>query len=163
MTIKLQYPLFLRKIKNTQSGITLIELLLVVMMVAILATLSVPFFARFFNQNAVENASVQLIGDFHKAQIYAMTGKANDNWGVHYASSTITLYKGTSFGVDNSFNETFSVPAAVVITGFIDINFAKGTGKPSTGNPSTTPTISISAPGNNSEVITINSQGVASR
>ena len=163
MNLKLQFSLLLRKIKDDRSGITLIELLMVVMMVAILSTLSVPFFARFFNQNAVENASVQLLGDFHKAQIYAMTGKANDNWGVHYAGNTITLYKGTAYGVDTSFNETFSVPAAVSISGFIDINFAKGTGKPSTGNPSTTPTISISAPGNNSEVITINSQGVATR
>ena len=146
-----------------EAGFTLIELLLVISILTLLSAMSAPFYSRFINQNAVENATQQFLGDFRKAQIYAMTGKQNGNWGVHYASNTITLYQGVSFGTNPALNETFSVPGGTAISGFTDINFAKVTGIPASGNPSTTPVIVISAPGNNSSTITINSQGVATR
>ncbi len=143
-------------------GITIIELLLVVAIISTLGILSVSFYARFLTQNEVGNTVDRLIGSFRKAQVYSMMGKQNSNWGVHYASNTITLYKGSSFGVDTGFDEEFTVNSSVSVGGFTDLNFTKVTGIPGSGNPSTTPTITISG-GNNSKTITVNSQGVASR
>ena len=139
-------------------GFTLIELILVVAMMILLGTLSSTFAARFLTQNGVLNASDQIIGDIRKAQINAMTGKQNSNWGVNYSSNTITLYKGNSYATrQTAFDEKFSVSASINISGFSDVTFAR-----MTGTPSATPTITISGSGE-TKTITINSQGVATR
>lgn len=139
------------------AGFTFIELILVVAMVLVIGTMGTSLTARFMTQNAVANAQDQLIGDLRKAQMNAMAGKQNSNWGVHYASNTITLYKGNSIGEDTAFNETFSVPGGVVIAGFTDINFTRVT-----GIPSSTPTITISGSGTE-KTVTVNGQGMVAR
>jgi len=147
------------KFKQKTLGFTLIELLLLTALIASLSVMSAPFFARFLNQNSVENATQQFLGSFHKAQMYAISGKQNDNWGVHYATNTITLYKGATFASRTvAFDETFSVPAGTTVSSFSDVNFTRATGIPDAAK-----TITISAPGNNSNVVTINAQGVATR
>jgi prepilin-type N-terminal cleavage/methylation domain-containing protein len=144
-------------------GFTLIELILVITILLSLGAMSGVFYSRLLTQSNVQTVSDQLIGSFRKAQTYAMASKRGSAWGVHYASNTITLYKGSTFGVDTSFNETFTVPQSITITGFTDINFARVTGLSASGTPSTTPTIIISGTSNTSEQITVNAQGVASR
>src|SRR5258708_31801179 len=107
-----------------QKGFTYIELILVIALVFIFGTMSISFGSRFLTQNAVANATDQLISDFRQAQMTAMMGKQNSNWGVNYASNTITVYKGKSFATrTTAFDATFSVNTSVSITGFSDINF----------------------------------------
>lgn len=143
------------------TGFSLIELILVISLVLLLATLGTSFAARFLTQNAVLNATDQLIGNFRKVQINAMMGKQNSNWGVNYASNTITLYKGNTFSTRNPvFDEKFSVNSNVSISGFSDDNFSRITGLPSNFTPPQTITISGSG---ETKTITINSQGVATR
>src|SRR6266571_5703310 len=136
------------------AGFTLLELIIVIAIVFTVGALSTSFYARFFTQNAVSNTTDQLVGELRKAQMYAMMGKQNSNWGVHFAPNTLTLYKGSSFGADPNFNETFSVNSNISLNGFSDLNFSR-----MTGTPSASPTITISG-ANNSKSIIINSQGV---
>lgn len=142
-------------------GFTLIELLLVITLITLLFTMGTSFTARFLTQNAVSNASDQIVGDFRKAQINAMMGKQGGNWGVNYSSNTITLYQGNSYAARNSaFDETFSVNQSVTISGLGDNNLSRITGLP---NGFTTPeTITISGSGE-TKTITVNSQGVVTR
>jgi prepilin-type N-terminal cleavage/methylation domain-containing protein len=140
------------------KGFTLIELILVVVLMSIITAMSATFYTRFINQNAVLNTVDQLVGEMHKAQIYAMSGKQNSSWGVNYGAQTITLYSGNSYGARNSaFDETFSVNATVSVSGMTDLNFARATGL-----PSVSPTATISG-ANNTKTITINSQGGINR
>ncbi len=149
-------------LKGRESGFTFIELILVVALVLILGTMGTSLTARFMTQNAVANAADQLIGDLRKAQMNAMAGKQNDNWGVYYGSNTITLYKGSNFGGrDVAFDETFSVPGGVSITsstGILDWNFARVTGMVS----NTPATITISGSGTEKQVM-VNGQGMVTR
>lgn len=141
-----------------ERGFTLIELILVTSLMILLGTLTTAFGARFFTQNAIDNATDQLLGDIRQAQINAMMGKKNGNWGVDYASNKITLYFGTSFaGRTTALDTTFSVPVSVSITGFSDLNFTR-----MRGIPNATPIITISGSGE-TNTITVNSQGVATR
>lgn len=152
----------MKNVRTINQGFTLVELLLVISLLLVLGTMGTGFAARFFAQDALANTMDQLINDLRQAQLNAMMGKQNNNWGVHYASNTITLYMGTTFGTTPAFNQTFSVPASVTITNFTDINYAGLNGIPTTGTPSTTPTISVKANGV-TETITVNAQGVATR
>lgn len=147
-----------------KNGFTLIELILVVVIVSLIAAISSPFYSRFLLQNSVENTTSQLLGTLRKAQTYAMAGKQTSAWSVNYSSNTITLYIGTTFaGHDNTYDETFSVNPNVTLscplcTNGTDISFARINGSPTP----TAATITISS-GNNSEIITLNSQGVVTR
>ncbi len=144
--------------KNTVHGFTLIELLLVISIVLIIGTFSVIFYSRFLTQNAVANTQDQLIGQLRKAQVYAMMGRQNDNWGVNFGSNKITLFKGPSYaGRTAAFDETFSENANISIPVFSEIVFTK-----TTGLPSTTGTYTITG-NDSSKQVTVNSQGVASR
>lgn len=142
-----------------QAGITFIELILIVSLILIMATMTPVFYSRFILQNAVANTTDQMAGSLRKAQLYSMMSKQGDSWSVNYSSNAITLYKGTSFASrDSSFDEKFEVNPNVSVSGIVDISFARITGLPS---PSAS-TITISS-GNNSDVITVNNQGVVSR
>jgi len=140
---------------NDQRGLTIIELLLVILIVSIIGLLSASFYSRFLTQNAVDNTVSQMVSSFRKAQVYSMMGKQNGVWGVRYTTSPkkITLYLVGS----SAFDESFDVNSTVAINDFTDITFAK-----ITGLPSSTASITISG-GNNTKTMTINSQGVVSR
>ena len=140
------------------KGFTLIELLLVIAVVFIISFLSVPFYARFFTQNAVANTVDQLVGEIRKAQIYAVSGKQNGSWGVHFGSNQIVLFQGNSYASRNTaFDESFSVNSNVIVSGLSDVIFSR-----MTGTPSATPTITISGNGN-TKTVSINGQGVVSK
>jgi prepilin-type N-terminal cleavage/methylation domain-containing protein len=144
--------------KSFGVGFTLIELLLVISIVLIIGTFSVVFFSRFLTQNAVANSQDQLITELRKAQIYAMMGRQNGNWGVRFGSNKITLFQGNSYDTrNNAFDETFSQNPNISISGFSEIVFSKATGLPSTVG---TYTITGS---DSSKQITVNSQGIVSR
>lgn len=149
---------FIGRLKLIQQGFTFIELILVVAIVIIIGTFSSVFFGRFLIQNAVANTQDQLVGELRKAQLYAMAGRQNGNWGVQFSSNIITLYQGASFATRNSaFDEKFNVNSNILITGFSEVNFAR-----MTGLPSTTGTYTITGTTSSDQVI-INSQGVVSR
>lgn len=135
------------------SGVTIIELLIVILLISTIGLLSAPFYSRFLTQNAVENTKDQLVGSFRKAQVYSMMGRQNGTWGVRYGSNTITLY----LSGNSAFDEIYNVNTNIAIGGFTEITFAR-----ITGLPSASPTITISG-GNNTKTITINSQGVVSK
>ena len=142
------------------SGITIIELLLVVAIISIIGLMSASFYSRFLTQNAVANTTDQLVSSFRKAQIYSMMGKQNSSWSVNYGGTpnTITFYLGTPFaGHNTAFDEKFSISSNISVTGITDVNFAKRTGL-----PNTTGTTNIIGNGQTKQ-ITINSQGVASK
>lgn len=146
---------------STPSGFTFIELILVVTLILVLGTLGTSLGARFITQNGVSNTTDQIIGDLRKAQMNAMMGKQNSNWGVNYSSNSIVLYKGNSYATRTAgFDETFSVGPSVNIacsSGSCDVNFARVT-----GFPNSTRTFTITGSGETKTVI-VNGQGVGTR
>lgn len=138
------------------KGFSFVELILVVALILILAGTTSAFYSNFLTRNALANTTDQIIGQLRKAQMYAMMGKRNGNWGVNYSSQTITLYEGSSYPGNATF-ETISVNNNISVNGFSDINFSK-----ITGSPNSTATITVSG-NDDSKTITVNSLGVASK
>lgn len=145
--------------KPSQSGFSLLEIILVVAIISILSLLGTVFYTRFLTQNAVANTAEHLTSQIRKAQIYSMEGKQNSGtWGVNYTTSPkqIQLY----LQGDLAFDENYSIQPNVTISPTFNLLFAHLTGKPS---GATFPLV-ITISGNNSqEQISINSEGVVSR
>lgn len=140
-----------------QRGVTLIELLLIVGIVSIIGLSSVAFYSRFFTQSAVANTADKVTSQLRKAQMYAMSGKQNGNWGVHNGANEIVLFQGATYaGRNTAFDEIFNINNNITISGFTDIIFTK-----TTGIPNTTATITITGAGNEKN-IAINAQGSVS-
>ncbi len=148
-----------------ENGFTFIEIIIVIAIMGALGTLSSIFYSRFISQNAVFNTSDQLVQSLRKAQIYAMVGRKSNSlgWGVKWDSVAhrIILFQGNTFtGRNSALDETFTVNSNISISGLTEVDYTRVTGLPSP----TSATITISsASGNNSETVTLNSQGVASR
>ena len=140
-------------ILNHQLGLTIIELLVIIVIISTIGILSISFYSRFLNQNSVKNTQNQIVGSLRKAQIYSMMGKQGGTWGVKYESNKITLYLSNN----NAFDESFDINNNVTIYGFTNVLFAK-----TTGLPNTTGDITISS-AIDTKKININSQGVVSK
>ncbi len=140
-----------------KNGFTFLELLIVLSIMLVIGVMSSVIYSRFLLQNAVANTQDELFGQFRKAQLYAMVGKQNSNWGVNYGTNKITLYKGNSFASrTTAFDEIFTVNTTVNVNGLSDENFSR-----ITGTPSTTLSITMSG-GGNSKTLSVNAQGMAS-
>lgn len=113
---------------NMQEGISLIEILLVIAIVAVIGATSTPFLSRFVLQVHFDAAYEQVIGSLHKAQAYTMDGKDNQTWGVCNVSNIVRVYSGSCNSPVQS--EDFTVPASVSLISFSDTTF-NARGEPS--------------------------------
>lgn len=146
-------------------GFSLIELLIVIAIVLALTGMAPGFYSRFILQNAVEDTTNQITNSLRKAQLYSMMSKQGDGWSAHYdnTSHIVVLYKGVPPYLAGPYDEKFDLNPNVTLNSnhsTSHISFAKVTGLPSITSDIF---ITISAPGNHSETITINTQGVVSR
>lgn len=152
-------------IRLSTYGVTLLELLLAVAIIATVGIFSTGFSARYYRQSDVISTAEQLVHSFRKAQTYSMTGKysgSRNDWGVHYGSSKITLFLSDATLGDpyagrlTAFDEVWNVNSAIAVSGFTQIIFTNATGA-----PSTTATVTVTG-GSVSRTVTVNSQGVIS-
>ncbi len=121
--------------ERKETGYTLIEILLVIAIVLTVGFLSLAFPVRMLRQAEINDAAEQLRGALTKARTYALSGKENSAWGVHYASPAITLFKGDSYsGRDRSFDEATQINEKVSISGLSEIVFRRPGGLPNTAD-----------------------------
>lgn len=114
-----------------EAGATYFELLLVIAIIALVGALSTPFLNRFILQNSIFDVIDKFAVVLRKAQNYALCGKEGSQWGVHYETDSLTLFKGDSFGQDHAFDESYDIPGVIDISGWSDVTFSKVRGRPS--------------------------------
>jgi prepilin-type N-terminal cleavage/methylation domain-containing protein len=139
-------------ISSRQKGVSLIELLLVMAIIAVIGATATPFISSFVLRNNYETTVDQLQSTLRKAQGYAMNGKNGSTWGVCFTSNTIRLYRGSC--VAPVFAENFKVPGTVTVSGLSDTTFSLQRGEPT--QPLTI-TISTAV---GSRVVTLNAVGM---
>lgn len=87
------------KSSSHQTGFTLLELMLVIGMMVIIASLSRDFYGSFTGRAQLENNAKTIIYDLRNTRDKAMNGLEDRNWGVHFVNST------------NDYYEIFSTPS----------------------------------------------------
>lgn len=78
---------------NNQKGFTLLEILLVVTILAIFATISRDFYANYVKGIGLESNQKIIISSLKLARDKAMNGLEDRNWGVHFVNGSKDYYE----------------------------------------------------------------------
>jgi prepilin-type N-terminal cleavage/methylation domain-containing protein len=143
-------------------GITLLEVIIVIAILGILAAIIIPQFSRIKELQALKNAGEDIISNFNQAKSETLASLNSSEYGVHFESDRIIIFKGEVFVAGDSNNVTTNIiPPAVISNialtgGAVDFYFERLTGAPSkTG----TITIALSADASVNKVLTISATG----
>lgn len=141
------------KLKKS-AGFTLLEALLTFGLVAILAGISIPVYQSFQQRNDLDIAANTCVQSLRRAQTLSQATASDSSWGVYISTGNITIYQGTNYASrDENFDEFFSVPVSVSVTGSKEFVFSKMFGLPTAAGSV------ILASNNQTKTITINSNG----
>lgn len=98
-------------------GYTIIEILIAVAIVLILTTVVFQGITSFRESNDLARAADIVYDTLNKARALTLASKEQSVYGARLASSTITLFKGPSYVIDDPDNEIKEIPSLVVISG----------------------------------------------
>ena len=134
-------------------GFSLIELILVMAIIAVLFTVSVPLAINFYNTRQLDVQESGLVQALRRAQLKAMLGEGSSSFGVDINSGRYVLFSGDSYqNRDPSLDEIFTLPGSFLVTpGEVIFNSL-------TGTSSYVGDINLTI-GNRSETININEAG----
>jgi len=124
------------------GGFTLVELMIVIGIILILFGLSWINFTSLPSRATLQTDSVALINDLKSQQMLAMTGDTSvgetevSNYGVHFETTTYTLFKGNAYtsGAAGNFtielgNANLSFTDNLPVSANHTIVFTKGSGE----------------------------------
>lgn len=145
------------------KGFTVLELLMVISIIAVLATIITLSFSSFRNSSALQTTSEDVVSILNKARSNTIASKDGYQYGVHFATNDVTIFRGASFVAGDGSNEVHTLDTAVQIAstafagGGSDVLFKKFTGK--TDNYGTT-TLQVIPDPSKTAIISIEETGV---
>jgi type II secretory pathway pseudopilin PulG len=95
-----------------QKGITLVEILLVIGIVFILSTILLTSFTNLRSNQAIMKNTETVVAVLRQARNQTLSSKNSSVYGVHFATSTITLFTGGTYSSLNSTNQDFIFPSS---------------------------------------------------
>ena len=144
--------------KRSNSGYTLLEILLTIAVVGILAGLAIPVYQSFEVKNDLDLATHTIVQEVRRAQALSEASDGDSSWGAKIQNNDVTVFRGSSYAArDPQFDEVFSFFGTLTVSGLQEIVFEKFTGTPQ--SIGTTTLVSVT---NESTAIVINSKGVVS-
>jgi prepilin-type N-terminal cleavage/methylation domain-containing protein len=112
----------MKNIKN--KGISLIEILIAVSIIAIISAIAVPNLSKFHNQQALQNTTEDVVSLLNEARNNTISSKNSNTYGVHLETDRAILFTGTTFNSNDSSNVPVIFDTATIIpaTGGISLN-----------------------------------------
>lgn len=145
------------------AGFTLIEILIVVSILGLLLSVTIPSFTAFRQNSSLNGDALNLVTLISRARLLAVADKGDVQYGIHLESSKVVLYPGTTYTAGASSNETYTFSSGITLSnieingGGSEILFNKVTGS-TTQNATTT--LRVTSTNASSTVIILNS-GIA--
>ena len=121
------------KVAPFLMGFTLIEILLVIGILTILVSLTLPLSLSFYKSQQLDSHTQDLIQVLRRAQLKAMAAEADSSFGIYFDKDQkkYILFRGDLFNPAAPDNEEFNLPQVITInTQFSEIIFSKLEGRP---------------------------------
>jgi len=118
------------------DSFTLVEILIVVGIIAILASFSFSVGLNFYKSQQLETQAQEILQTLRRAQSKAMAIELDSSFGVYFdnANKKYILFKGDSYSPGDPYNEEFDLPAIITLSGLSEVVFLKLEGIPK-GSP----------------------------
>lgn len=151
---------------NIKNGFTLLEILVSIAIITLLTAIGWNTLSRFRQTVDLNRSAEAGISSLNDARSRTLSSVDSSQYGVHFQTDSVVLFKGTSYATSNPDNVEFLVPGTVQISsisltgGGSDVLFARLTGAT---NQSGTITFRLSANTAETRMITILSSGVISQ
>ena len=148
-----------------KKGISIAEILITLAVVGVLISLVAPQFSKIRENQVLKAAVGDVLSTLDKAKSSTINSLNSSEYGVHFQSDKVIIFKGTVFSAQDANNETINIvtPANIsnVTLGGIsgvsgDVYFSRIYGAPNTNGTVTVSTTSLS------KTITILKTGSAS-
>ena len=137
-------------------GFTMIEMTLSVAVLAIIFGMTIPMYRNFSIRNDMDIAVTTLVQDYRRAQVLSQITDGDSAWGVHVATGSILIYKGSSYvSRDQTFDEITDISSSISVAGLYDVVFSK-----QNGFPQSTGTTTFTSINNETRNVTINQKGM---
>lgn len=137
-------------------GFTLVELILSVGILSMLAGLSLPLYASFYNRTNLDSTADQVAHALRRAQGFSRSANGDTTWGVRLQSGSVVVFKGASYAArDVDYDETISLNN-ITPSGVSEVVFTKLYGAPSATGTVTLTETTI----NESRAIQLNAKGL---
>ena len=144
---------------------TIIEVLAVITVLGIIFSIVIPQFSKTKELQVLKNGVQDGLSSINKARSQTLASLNSSEYGVHFQSDKVIIFKGDIFDPSATDNETINIvtPANIsnVTLGGISGNSGDVYFNRLSGSPSRTGTITISTT-SYSKIITISATGVAS-
>lgn len=137
------------------KGISLVELILAVAIIAILSAVTLPMGSRFIQKSHAKTTTETLVSYLNSSRIFSQSAKEGTTWGVYITQDRITLYSGTDYATRNTaLDQEYNVPASVTLNPVpTEISFTKESGETTGG------IITITEAEGNFQTLTIDTEG----
>ncbi|MEK7088993.1 MAG: type II secretion system protein [Patescibacteria group bacterium] len=151
--------------KFYQRGITAVEILVVVTIIGILVTVALPQFSKMKENQVFKNAVEDIISALHNAQSQSLASTNFSEYGIHFQSDQIIIFKGKTFSLGAQGNNIINInsPASISNVTLAGVSSTSGDVyfKRLSGVPDKTGTITVSTL-SYSKVIMISAPGAIS-
>jgi len=100
-----------------KKGITFLETLLVIGIMAILIAIIGPSSLDFYKSQQLDANTQEIIQTLRRAQLKAMSNESDSSFGVYSTNNSYILFKGSSYASRQAqYDEIFSLPATITVS-----------------------------------------------
>lgn len=102
-----------------KKGITLVEILVVISILAILIIVVVPSFSKLRERQSLNNAVADVMTSLNKAISQTSASLDSSEYGVRFESNKVIIFKGQVFSSGDATNETINIISPAIISSVI--------------------------------------------
>lgn len=118
-------------------AMTLVEILIVIALMSILAMLSLQAFYSVLSSKSLESETARVVAELQRARALTLASKYSSAYGIHLATTSITLFQGTGYISASATNTLSTLSSSVKLAytlagGGSDIIFQRLTGESTT-------------------------------
>jgi len=101
---------------KNKSGFTLIETMMVVAITAVASTVSLFSFSDYGSTEALSKDQGRIVSVLEKARAMTLDSLNSSQYGVHFGTSTVTIFPGAAYSSSNASNIVTELNSKVIIS-----------------------------------------------